>query len=223
MINDSFAELVMKIIVLGSTAAEEGATPADVIIVIDGAEGVHVLDSSAWVRRAQLNRKRQHRPKERREREAEDEEKDYWMYRDSTEAGSEGASSDQEKSQEKGTEIEERKQEKTDGYHIPRSHLHPTSSSPLTLSSLFSRSPSDSIKLGRVGLRAVTDTSTKKRKVSEHWSKVDLTEDTPELVTSSSRVAMSVFKTRDDKAQATAPNWIQALRTKRKTTVPQKP
>ncbi|KAL6481142.1 hypothetical protein MHYP_G00092220 [Metynnis hypsauchen] len=57
LIKDSFADLVMKIIVLASVTAEEGAAPDSVIIVIDGTEtvlllgfrgGLGVAEGSRW-------------------------------------------------------------------------------------------------------------------------------------------------------------------------------
>ncbi|KAL6465837.1 hypothetical protein MHYP_G00259700 [Metynnis hypsauchen] len=67
MIKDSFADLVMKIIVLASSAAEEGAAPDSVIIVLDGTETGEQINVSGRPRTGECNRfeRHHHRVKDR--------------------------------------------------------------------------------------------------------------------------------------------------------------
>ncbi|KAL6465841.1 hypothetical protein MHYP_G00259740 [Metynnis hypsauchen] len=67
LIKDSFVDLVMKIIVLASAAAEEGAAPDSMIIVIEGTETGEQINVSGRPRTGECNRfeRHHHRVKDR--------------------------------------------------------------------------------------------------------------------------------------------------------------
>ncbi|XP_069047474.1 182 kDa tankyrase-1-binding protein-like [Lepisosteus oculatus] len=174
-----------------ATETEQSNIPKEELQPLDFSciQSAEVLNSSPWVERARLNRRRAHRPAGFREKDDDA----YWMYRDTTAPVFEIETSDEEMSEDEDKMTQWRK-----GilYKIRRSRL--LAHIPTDTSRSSSTQQQDTARAGH------TDILPKKRKIMNP------------IQTSRSPVKSALLPRREKGSSSHCPKWIQVQKQKRK-------